>query len=97
MSLFRKKSLDVLMAQAADSEKGLKRTLSAGSLVALGIGAIIGAGLFVRTASAAAQNAGPSVTLGFIVAAFGCACAGWCYEGLSSSISIAGSANTSSY
>jgi APA family basic amino acid/polyamine antiporter len=97
MSLFAKKSLHALMAQAADSEKGLKRTLSAGSLVALGIGAIIGAGLFVRTASAAAQNAGPSVTLGFVVAAIGCALAGLCYAELSSSIPIAGSAYTYSY
>jgi len=47
MSLFRKKSLEGIMAQAADNEKGLKRTLGAGNLVALGIGAIIGAGLFV--------------------------------------------------
>ena len=69
MSLFRKKSLESLMHQAADSEKGLKRTLGAGSLVALGIGAIIGAGLFVRTAAAAAQNAGPAVTIGFMIAA----------------------------
>ena len=51
MSLFAKKSLDVILAQAADSEKGLKRTLGAGNLIALGIGAIIGAGLFVRTAA----------------------------------------------
>ena len=63
----------------------------------LGIGAIIGAGLFVRTAAAAAQNAGPSVTLGFIVAAIGCALAGLCYAELSSSIPIAGSAYTYSY
>jgi APA family basic amino acid/polyamine antiporter len=97
MNLFAKKPLHVLMAEAADSEKGLKRTLSAGSLVALGIGAIIGAGLFVRTAAAAAQNAGPSVTLGFIVAAIGCALAGLCYAELSSSIPIAGSAYTYSY
>src|SRR5215211_5002459 len=97
MSLFVKKPLKVLMAEAADSEKGLKRTLTAGSLVALGIGAIIGAGLFVRTAAAAAQNAGPSVTLGFIVAAIGCALAGLCYAELSSSIPIAGSAYTYSY
>ena len=97
MSLFAKKSLQSLLAQAGDSEKGLKRTLSASSLVALGIGAIIGAGLFVRTASAAAQNAGPSVTLGFIVAAIGCALAGLCYAELSSSIPIAGSAYTYSY
>ncbi|HXB11997.1 MAG TPA: amino acid permease, partial [Bacteroidia bacterium] len=86
-----------LMADAADAEKGLKRTLTAGSLIALGIGAIIGAGLFVRTAAAAAQSAGPSVTLGFLVAAFGCALAGLCYAELSSSIPIAGSAYTYSY
>ena len=97
MSLFVKKPISVLMAEASESEKGLKKTLSAGSLVALGIGAIIGAGLFVRTASAAAQNAGPSVTLGFIVAAIGCALAGLCYAELSSSIPIAGSAYTYSY
>ncbi len=97
MSLFTKKSLTTLMAEASESEKGMKRTLTAGSLIALGIGAIIGAGLFVRTAAAAAQNAGPSVTIGFIVAAFGCALAGLCYAELSSSIPIAGSAYTYSY
>src|ERR1700761_4867412 len=97
MSLFIKKPLDKLIAEANDAEKGLKRTLSAGSLVALGIGAIIGAGLFVRTAAAAAQNAGPSVTIGFIVAAIGCALAGLCYAEFSSSIPIAGSAYTYSY
>lgn len=97
MSLFLKKPMQLLLNEASESEKGLKRTLSAGSLVALGIGAIIGAGLFVRTAAAAAQNAGPSVTLGFIVAAIGCALAGLCYAELSSSIPIAGSAYTYSY
>ena len=85
------------MSEAAESEKGLKRTLTAWSLVALGIGAIIGAGLFVRTATAAAQNAGPSVTIGFIVAAVGCALAGLCYAELSSSIPISGSAYTYTY
>ena len=97
MSLFIKKPMSHLMADAGDSEKGLKRTLGSGSLVALGIGAIIGAGLFVRTAAAAAQNAGPSVTLGFIVAAIGCALAGLCYAELSSSIPISGSAYTYTY
>lgn len=97
MSLFLKKSISTLMAESAESEKSLKRTLTAGSLIALGIGAIIGAGLFVRTAAAAAQNAGPSVTYGFIVAAIGCALAGLCYAELSSSIPIAGSAYTYSY
>lgn len=97
MSLFIKKPISELMAESGDSEKGLKRTLSSASLVALGIGAIIGAGLFVRTAAAAAQNAGPSVTLGFIVAAIGCALAGLCYAELSSSIPISGSAYTYTY
>ncbi|MFZ9719446.1 MAG: amino acid permease, partial [Chitinophagaceae bacterium] len=63
MSLFVKKPLEQLLAQADEGEKGLKRTLGAGNLVALGIGAIIGAGLFVRTAAAAGQAAGPAVTI----------------------------------
>ncbi len=97
MSIWKKKPLSQLLNEASDSEKGMKRTLTAWSLVALGIGAIIGAGLFVRTATAAAQNAGPSVTLGFIVAAIGCALAGLCYAELSSSIPISGSAYTYTY
>ena len=97
MGIFIKKPINVLIAEADDSEKGLKRTLSATSLVALGIGAIIGAGLFVRTAAAAAQHAGPSVTIGFIIAALGCAFAGLCYAEFASMIPIAGSAYTYSY
>jgi APA family basic amino acid/polyamine antiporter len=97
MSLFRKKSLDLLLTQTSDSDKGLKRTLGAGSLIALGIGAIIGAGLFVRTAAAAGQHAGPAVTLSFIVAAIGCAFAGLCYAEFASMIPIAGSAYTYAY
>jgi APA family basic amino acid/polyamine antiporter len=96
-NLHRRKPLDKLIAEADDSEKGLKRTLTAGNLVALGIGAIIGAGLFVRTASAAANNAGPAVTIGFIIAAVGCAFAGLCYSEFASMIPIAGSAYTYSY
>ncbi|HXB34635.1 MAG TPA: amino acid permease [Puia sp.] len=97
MSLFRKKSLSVLLAQAADSEKGLKRTLGLWSLIALGIGAIIGAGLFVRTAAAAGEHAGPAVTISFIIAAVGCAFAGLCYAEFASIIPIAGSAYTYAY
>jgi APA family basic amino acid/polyamine antiporter len=97
MSIWKKKPLQMLLNEASESEKGLKRTLTAWSLIALGIGAIIGAGLFVRTATAAAQNAGPSVTIGFIVAAIGCALAGLCYAELSSSIPISGSAYTYTY
>ena len=97
MSIWKRKPLSQLLNEAADSEKGLKRTLTAWSLIALGIGAIIGAGLFVRTATAAAQSAGPSVTIAFIVAAVGCALAGLCYAELSSSIPISGSAYTYTY
>jgi APA family basic amino acid/polyamine antiporter len=95
--LWERKSVEVLQSEAADAEHGLKRTLGGGSLIALGIGAIIGAGLFVRTAAAAATAAGPSVTLGFVLAAVGCAFAGLCYAELSSMIPIAGSAYTYSY
>ncbi|MBX3233771.1 MAG: amino acid permease [Labilithrix sp.] len=77
--------------------KGLKRTLGPGALVALGVGAIIGAGLFVRTAAAAATSAGPSVTIGFVVAAIGCAFAGLCYAELAAMLPIAGSAYTYTY
>lgn len=97
MSLFIKKSLAQLMVQASDSDTGLKRTLGAGNLMALGIGAIIGAGLFVRTAAAAGQAAGPAVTISFIVAAIGCAFAGLCYAEFASMIPIAGSAYTYAY
>jgi basic amino acid/polyamine antiporter, APA family len=96
-NLWTRKPLEQLLSEAQGSEGGLRRTLGAGSLVALGIGAIIGAGLFVRTANAAAYAAGPSVTLGFVLAAVGCAFAGLCYAELASMIPIAGSAYTYSY
>src|SRR4030081_2182046 len=97
MSLFSRKPMSALLADTDDSEKGLKRTLGAGSLVALGIGAIIGAGLFVRTAAAAGGHAGAAVTISFIVAAIGCAFAGLCYAEFASIIPIAGSAYTYAY
>jgi basic amino acid/polyamine antiporter, APA family len=96
--LFRTKSVDRLRADAESSGEGtLKRTLGPVSLVALGIGAIIGAGLFVRTAAAIADRAGPSVTLAFVVAGVGCAFAGLCYAEFASMIPVAGSAYTYSY
>ncbi len=94
-SLFRTKSIDTLTAESGDTP--LKRTLGPGSLVALGIGAIIGAGLFVRTAAAIADRSGPSVTLAFLLAGVGCAFAGLCYAEFASMIPIAGSAYTYSY
>jgi APA family basic amino acid/polyamine antiporter len=97
-TLFQTKSIDRLMADGgAGGEGTLKRTLGAWSLIGLGIGAIIGAGLFVRTAAAIAERAGPSVTLAFLVAGLGCAFAGLCYAEFASMIPIAGSAYTYSY
>ena len=97
-ALTRTKPLDQLLAEsAASGEATLKRSLGAMALVALGIGAIIGAGLFVRTAAAIAERSGPSVTLAFIVAGVGCAFAGLCYAEFASMIPIAGSAYTYSY
>ena len=93
-----KKPIDVLVAESAESGEGtLKRTLSNRSLVALGIGAIIGAGLFSLTGIAAAEHAGPAVTLSFVLAAVGCAFAGLCYAEFASMIPVAGSAYTYSY
>ena len=96
--LFATKPLSVLMGEAHETGvHSLKRTLGPVNLVMLGIGAIIGAGLFVRTAAAIADRAGPSVVLAFIVAGIGCAFAGLCYAEFASMIPVAGSAYTYSY
>jgi APA family basic amino acid/polyamine antiporter len=97
MSIWKTKPLSVLLGEASESEKGLKRTLSSRSLVALGVGAIIGAGLFSLTGIAAADHAGPAVTISFVLAAVGCAFAGLCYAEFASMIPVAGSAYTYSY
>ncbi len=94
-SLTRKKPLSALLNQASHSD--LNRTLSASSLVALGIGAIIGAGIFTLTGVVAATHAGPAMVYSFILAAIGCAFAGICYSEFSTMIPIAGSAYTYSY
>src|SRR3989440_6710879 len=97
-NLFKKKPLSRLMAEAGEvGEHTLKRSLGWVNLVALGIGGIIGAGLFVRTAAAIADRAGPSVVLAFVVAGIGCAFAGLCYAEFASMIPVAGSAYTYSY
>lgn len=93
-----KKPLDTLLHEAAETGQGtLKRTLGSFNLVTMGIGAIIGAGLFSLTGLAAANNAGPAVTISFIIGAIGCAFAGLCYAEFASMIPIAGSAYTYSY
>jgi APA family basic amino acid/polyamine antiporter len=94
-NLTARKSLKELLHAAEKSE--LKRTLGAFNLVFLGIGAIIGAGIFVLTGEVASQYAGPAIILSFVIAAFACACAGLCYAELASMIPIAGSAYTYSY
>ena len=97
-NLFARKPLDRLMKEAQEvGEHSLKRSLGPMNLVALGIGGIIGAGLFIRTAAAIADRAGPSVVLAFIVAGIGCAFAGLCYAEFASMIPVAGSAYTYSY
>jgi APA family basic amino acid/polyamine antiporter len=98
MFLTRTKPIEQLLQDAAHTgDRSLRPTLGPWSLVALGIGAIIGAGLFVRTAAAIADRAGPSVVLGFVVAGIGCAFAGLCYAEFASMIPVAGSAYTYSY
>lgn len=96
MSLFVTKPVEMLLAES-EGEKGLKKSLGPLSLVALGIGAIIGAGIFTLTGVAAATHAGPGLVYSFMLAAFGCAFAGLCYSEFSTMIPIAGSAYTYAY
>ncbi len=96
--LFARKPLDLILAETEESgEHSLKRALGAMNLVALGIGAIVGTGIFVLTGVVAAQNSGPAVVLSFILAGLGCAFAGLCYAEFASLIPIAGSAYTYGY
>ncbi|HUX43689.1 MAG TPA: amino acid permease [Terracidiphilus sp.] len=96
--LLRIKPLSMLSQEASEQgENTLRRSLGATNLITLGIGAIIGAGIFVLTGQAAAQHAGPAVTLSFVLAGFVCAFAGLCYAEFASIIPIAGSAYTYGY
>jgi basic amino acid/polyamine antiporter, APA family len=105
-SIWLRKSIAALEAEAAEADVQamtthngvpLKRSLSALSLVSLGIGDIIGAGIFVLTGHAAAAYAGPAITLSFVISGFACACAGLCYAEMASTVPIAGSAYTYAY
>ncbi len=95
--LFATKNLQDLLNEASDSKQGFKRALSATNLTTLGIGAIIGAGIFVLTGQAAAQYAGPAIVISFIISGLACAFAGLCYAEFASMIPIAGSAYTYAY
>ncbi len=104
--LFACKPIAVLEAEASDTEvqritalgsPPLKRTLRLPSLVALGIGGIIGAGIFVLTGHAAAEYAGPAISLSFVLSGIACALAGFCYAEMASTVPVAGSAYTYAY
>src|SRR3954467_5067293 len=94
--LFRKKSLEMLLAEAAGDNR-LRRVLGPIALTSLGIGAIIGSGIFVMTGRVAAQDAGPAIMLSFVVAGFGCLFAALCYAEFASMAPVAGSAYTYAY
>lgn len=91
------KPVDLLVRESQDTGEGLRRALGPTELTALGIGAIIGAGIFVLTGHAAAAHAGPAIVLSFILSGIACAFAGLCYAEMASMIPIAGSAYTYSY
>lgn len=95
--LFAKKSIKALLHESSDVRTGLKRTLGPVNLVSLGIGAIIGAGIFVMTGQAAAEYAGPAITLSFVFAALICVFSALCYAEFASLIPIAGSAYSYAY
>ncbi len=95
--LLLKKTLESLQEEAFDGKHSLRRSIGPVNLVLLGIGVIIGAGIFVLTGQAAAQNAGPGIVLSFLLAAVACGFSGLCYAEFSSMIPIAGSAYTYAY
>src|SRR5258707_14844937 len=97
MSIFATKPIAELKAEAADTGHGLKRVLGPVNLVSLGIGAIIGTGIFVLTGQAAATYAGPAIVLSMILAGIASALAGLCYAEFASTVPIAGSAYTYGY
>lgn len=97
MKLFRTKSIDQILSQPNDNNRALKKTLGRVNLVSLGIGAIIGAGIFAITGQAAAQYAGPAIVISFVISGFACAFAGLCYAEMASMIPISGSAYTYAY
>ena len=96
-NLFRTKSIEQLTREAQDGSTGLKRVLTRMNLIALGIGAVIGTGIFVLTGHAAADFAGPAVALSYVLSGLGCLFAGLCYAEYSSALPISGSAYTYTY
>lgn len=94
-NLFRKKRLDDLLNQHGEGQ--LKKTLGATDLILLGVGAIVGTGIFILPGTVAASHSGPAIVFSFLIAAFVCALAGMCYSEFSSAIPVTGSAYTYGY
>jgi APA family basic amino acid/polyamine antiporter len=95
--LLKKKDITIILKEVSKTDGGLKRNLTATNLVALGIGAIVGAGIFVITGQAAAEYAGPALTISFIISAIGCVLAGLCYSEFAAMIPVSGSVYSYSY
>ena len=95
--LFRKKDIATMLHEAGTNNNGLRRSLTAPSLVMLGIGAIVGTGIFVITGQAAAQYAGPALTISFVISALGCVFAGFCYAEFAAMMPVSGSVYSYSY
>ncbi len=95
--LFKVKPVQQILSESSDKQHGFKRTLTATNLTTLGIGAIVGAGIFVLTGQAAAQYAGPAIVISFIISGLACAFAGLCYAEFAAMIPISGSAYTYAY
>ena len=108
MNIWARKSTATLIEEARAAESlavtegeprtlPLRRTLTASNLVSLGVGGVIGAGIFVMTGQAAATNAGPAITLSFVLAGLTCAFAALCYAEMAAAVPVAGSAYTFAY
>lgn len=95
--LFKKKDISSILNESNSSNDGLKRSLNATNLITLGIGAIVGTGIFVITGQAAAMYAGPALTISFIISALGCVMAGLCYAEFAAMIPVSGGVYSYSY
>ncbi|MDR2362385.1 MAG: amino acid permease [Prevotellaceae bacterium] len=95
--LFKKKDIAAMIRETESTNGGLRRSLTATNLVALGIGAIVGTGIFVLTGQAASQYAGPALTISFVISALGCIFAGFCYAEFAAMIPVSGSVYSYSY
>lgn len=95
--LFKKKDISVILAEPSENKEGLRRSLTATNLITLGIGAIVGTGIFVITGQAASMYAGPALTISFVISALGCVMAGLCYAEFAAMIPVSGGVYSYSY